>query len=131
MPEDNEMVNYATRIPETRAKEVECYRERSGLNKSEAVRHLVHTGLKHNDREEPGPVENLLSQMIAACLSATLILVMLSVIVTATAAPVMPAFIGLLTLSAAASATATAALLLATGVGEWADQKLADGGVIR
>lgn len=39
--------NYSTRIPDEESEDIEWWRERKGLNKSEAIRALVQDGLKH------------------------------------------------------------------------------------
>jgi len=50
MSEDAEMVNYGVRFPEDMADQIEQYRDRESMSKSEAVRHLVRAGFKQRDR---------------------------------------------------------------------------------
>jgi len=46
----SESVNYGTRIPAEEAEQIEDYRYREGMNKSEAIRELTLTGLEQKDR---------------------------------------------------------------------------------
>jgi len=130
MPDDDDMVNYATRIPEDRAEEVERYRKREGLNKSEGVRNLVRAGLKHNDRRsrvyERAAVLAiaLLIAAMAVVVASTLAILFavstgqLGVVGAQTAGVIALSALGLLGLSAVISW-----VLFQAGVFGWMDRK--------
>lgn len=81
MPNDDEMVNWATRLPQSESERVEKYQERKGLNKSEAVRRLVNEGL---DDSEPDFFANIIDYMTGVALAATAVLVVSAVLIGTT-----------------------------------------------
>jgi len=69
MSKDAELVNYATRLPKPQAERVEEYRDRYGLNKSEAVRRLVQDGLDES-QSKPTFFADVFAYMSAIALAA-------------------------------------------------------------
>lgn len=127
MSDDKISGTYSTHLSGEAAAKIEETVEKRDITKSKAVREFIEAGIRH--REGPGRASRTLSRIFEACLAATLILVVLSVIVVATAYPLIPAYLlGLLVLSAASSAVVVAGLQSA-GVGDMIDRRLVESGV--
>lgn len=131
MSQSQETTNYATRIPNEKAEEIEQYRDREAMNKSEAIRQLVRAGLREQSTRYRFFRYASLSAVAVLVAAGLVVAVFTAMVATAAATgeivgiePVPVLVAGLATLGVIAASGLLLAVLYAAGVPGWLDGKM-------